>query len=86
MNRQTTALTVSEVQDWLAGNVPAGRLDLDRFRAELRLDPAGVPVLSGELENWLALELETGGRWYHPDIAELAGHLMAGRVGDGAAA
>lgn len=73
-----TALTIER---WLIGwlvqrtDVPEDMVDRDRPLAEYELDSLAAVELSGELEDWLGLELTPVLAWNHPTPARLAMHL-----------
>jgi acyl transferase domain-containing protein/acyl carrier protein len=73
--------TALEIQDWLKARVaePLGlapeAVDPDRTFASHGLSSLAVVTLSGDLEDWLGLELPTTLAWDHPTLTRLAAHL-----------
>ncbi|KAF2775153.1 acyl carrier protein [Streptomyces sp. OM5714] len=85
IGERSTSLTPQEVQDWLVDKVAhklgveQSEVNPDQYFDEFGLDSVEALVLSGELENWLGLELETTTLWYHPTIAELSRYIAEKR-------
>jgi acyl carrier protein len=86
MTQQRSAVSSSEVQQWLVEKiairlgVPPEEVGVDTYFDDFALDSTEALVLAGELEKWLGMQLETTALWYHPTIAELAGHIAGGNA------
>jgi acyl carrier protein len=60
--------------------VSAAEVDVNKPFPDFGLDSTEVLVLAGELEHWLGFELSPTAMWYHPTIARLATHIVAGQA------
>ncbi|GIF02274.1 acyl carrier protein [Paractinoplanes rishiriensis] len=77
----TTTRTEIEIADWLTERVayyletPAEGVDRSAQLSDLGFDSVYAMTLSGDIEEWLNIEIDATVAWDHPTVLALAGYL-----------
>jgi acyl carrier protein len=78
----------NEIRAWLVGwiareiRVEARQVEVDEPFVNLGLSSRQAVSLSGDLEDWLGVEVEPSAAWDHPSIAALSSHLARAAARD----
>ena len=78
MTDQNTTINAATISAWLVEKFAhkigcsEDQLDVDKLFVDFGLDSTEVLLLTGELEDWIDLELPPTAMWYHPTIAKLS--------------
>lgn len=79
--RKLNPTVAADIQTWLVEKiayrlkVPESQVNVEQYFDEFGLDSTEALVLSGEMEKWLGVEIETTALWYHPTIASLSQYI-----------
>ena len=74
--------SADDIKSWLANKVAAvvktdaSRVEFDTSFAHLGLDSLAAITISGELEQWLEMEIDATILYQYPTIEELSGYLI----------
>jgi len=68
-----TSWLISEVEELLS--VEAGQVAIDRPLADYGLSSMTGMILSGNIEDWLGIQLDPAVAWEYPTIESLAAYL-----------
>lgn len=77
-----TTVTTGAVERWIADRLAerlgtaVDEIDVHRPWQEFGLESNEALMLTGELESWLSIEIETTALWHHPTIAELSAFVV----------
>jgi len=85
MNTSTQKITTqeSEIKAWVVNyisnllDIPAARVDADKPYSRFGLDSASIAAMTGDLAQWLKLDIEPSIAYDHPTINKLSAYLAA---------
>ena len=80
-NNQASQINIQEIQNWIILwlskelNIETQEIDIQEQLVNLGLSSRQAVILTGELEDWLGLEIDPILVWEYPTIKQIAEYL-----------